>query len=125
MSIQRTDYVVVGVNLKKDFPELDLWKLWDEADPENQYSADDRYDELSNIDTDHVGIIQSSMSDDYEIVCVLIVPYQTSGYNGLDYTEIEVDGVDLAEKADLVRQFCKTEFDIDAKPKLIAFTDWW
>jgi hypothetical protein len=114
MSVRRTDYVVVGVRLPDEIARKSLYDIFD----------DDDVDALHNsVSTDSVGIIDSPMDGAWMVAGILIAPTGDI-YSGLEFTEIDVNSVNLIDKARKVREFCKLLFDIDVEPKVLAFTQW-
>jgi len=118
MGIYRTDYVMIGLDLQKDFPEFSLYEHFG-----GDNDAYDKIDDLTNISQTSVGILEDGMGGQYTAVGILLAP--PAEENGLDWFETDIASIDLQEKYTKVVEFCETHFGLLVYPKLIAFTNWW
>lgn len=117
MGIYRTDYVMIGLDLQKDFPEFSLYEHFG-----GDNDAYDKIDDLTNISQTSVGILEDGMGGQYTAVGILLAP--AAGENGLDWFEADITSIDLQDKYTKVVEFCETHFNLIVYPKLVVFTNW-
>ena len=102
---------MVGVNVEKQ--------------ARTKYVNDEEWDRLHNPHPDQpCYIVDDPMSGQFTVAGIPLSP-PGGEYEGLRYTEVDLESVDFNMMKLKVREFCKTEFGIeDAQPKLISFTRW-
>lgn len=110
MSVNRSDWIVIGANIGM--------KHYDDDNCE-------AYDELSDQDTvGEMTYLIDGMSGEYFIVGE-VVAADTDGYNGFPITELPILQPRIFdEKRDRVAKFIESNFGIEVEPKLIVLTHW-
>ncbi|WP_310876928.1 hypothetical protein [Priestia megaterium] len=109
MGVNRSDWMVVGVDLGYDKIDDDNWDYYD------TYSQRNKEGEMT--------FLIDGMHGDYFIVGEVILG-ETDEKEGFGLTELDFNDSDIEESKENVRAFIKKEFNIDVEPKLLVLTHW-
>jgi hypothetical protein len=104
MSVDRSDFVVIGYNL------------------DCKYYNEDIYDQFYDIKVGEISHIFDWMNGEYYIVGIPLV-YDIKSYNGIPLTEFDSDWVKKYESYfKLVKEHIKEYFDLEVEPKILVFS---
>ena len=109
MGVNRSDWMVVGVDLGYDKVDEENYEYYD------TYAQRDEEGEIT--------FLIDGMHGDYFIVGEVILA-EKDEREGFGLVELDFNDEDIKESKENVRAFIKKEFNIDVEPKLLVLTHW-